>query len=121
MEHPHCATAASAALAVPAERAAIAALAALAAVVLLGRAAAVVLVLRAPAALAAVVAPAGPAGMRVVSPMARLVVMLARVAVVAWVELRAHRARTPHRWSVALAAAAATRARRVPARRVSAA
>jgi hypothetical protein len=47
--------------------------------------------------------------------------MQALAVVVAWVEPLAHRARTPHRWSVALAGPAATRARRVRVRRVSAA
>jgi hypothetical protein len=52
------------------------------------------LVLRAPAALAASVAWVVPDGMRAVSAMAPLVVMRAPVALVAWAELRARRART---------------------------
>ena len=95
--------AASAALAVPAEREPIAAPVALAAAVVLGRAARVVLVLQVSAARAAVVAPAALASMRAASPMAPLVVMRARVAVVARVEPLARRARTPHRLSVVLA------------------
>jgi hypothetical protein len=80
---------------VPAEREPIAAPVAPAAVVVLGRAALVVLVLRAPAALVAVAALAAPGSMQVVSLMGPLVVMPDKVAVVAWVELRARRAQTP--------------------------
>ena len=112
--------AASVALAVPAEREPIAALVALAAVAVLGRAAVVVLVWQAPAARAAVAARAGPAGMRVVSPMARLVGMLARVAVVAWAELLAHQASMQRLWSAVLAGPAVTPVSLVMARRASA-
>ena len=83
------------ALAAPVEREPIAALAALAAVVVRGRAVVVVWAWRALAALVAVAARAVPASMRAFSPMARLVVMPDKVAVVALVELRARRARTP--------------------------
>jgi len=86
-----------------AERAVIAASAARAAPERLDRAAPVALVLRAAAALAASVAWAEPDGMRVVSAMAPLVGMRAPVALVAWAELRARRARTPRRWSAVLA------------------
>ena len=79
------------ALAALAEREPIAVLVALAAVVVLGRAALVVLVLRAPAARAAVAARAGPGSMQVVSPMAPLVVMPDKVALVAWAVLQVHR------------------------------
>ena len=85
-----------------------------------GRAAAVVLVLRVQAALAAVVASAARGSMRVVSAMAPLVVMRDKVAPVASAELRARRVRMLQRWSVALAARAATRAQRAKARRASA-
>ena len=96
------------ALAALAERAAIAALVAPAVVALPDRAALVVLVLRALAARAALAVSAALAGMRVVSQTARLVAMPDKVAVVAWVELRARRAQTRHRWSVVLAASAVT-------------
>jgi hypothetical protein len=95
MEHPSHATAASAALAALAERELIAVLVALAAVAVLGRASLVVWAWRAPAALVATAARAGPGSMQVVSPMGPLVVMPDKVAVVAWVELRARRAQTP--------------------------
>ena len=107
--------AASVALAALAEREPIAALEALAAVVVLGRAPVVVWVLQVSAARAAVAARAALAGMRAVSPMARLVVMPDKVALVAWAEPLARRARTPHRWLVALAGRVATRARLAPA------
>ena len=58
--------------------------------------------------------------MRVVSPMARLVVMLGLVALVAWVEPLARLARTRHRWLAVLAGRVATRARLAPALRASA-
>jgi len=119
-QSPH-ATAALAAPVVLAERAEIAVPAAPVAVALLDRAAPVVLVLRAPAALAASGAWVEPDGMRVVSAMAPLVAMRALVALVAWAELRARRARTPRRWSAALAGAAVTPVLRALARRVSAA
>jgi hypothetical protein len=86
-----------AALAAPvvlAERAEIAVPVARAAVVAPGPALAVVLALRAPAALAASGVWVEPDGMRRVSAMARLVVMRALAAPVAWAELRARRART---------------------------
>ena len=67
---------------------------ALAAAVVLGRAARVVLVLQASAAPVAVVARAAPGSMQVVSLMAPLVVMPAKVAPVVWAELQAHRAPT---------------------------
>jgi len=121
MEHPSHARAALAALAALAEREPIAAPVAPAAVALPGRAAVVVLVLRAPAARAAVVARAAPAGMRAVSPTAQLVVMRAPVALVAWAELQAHRARTLRPWSAGLAASVATPVSLVLARRVWAA
>jgi hypothetical protein len=108
MEPCSHARAALAVLAVLAEREPIAAPAALVAVALPDRAAPVVLVLRAPAARAAVAALAAPGSMQVVSLMAQLVVMRAPVALVAWAELLARRARTPHRWSAALAASAVT-------------
>ena len=104
-----------------AERAEIAASAARAAPERLDRAAPVVLVLRAPAALAAVVALAAMGSMRAALATAPLVVMRPPVALVAWAELRARRARTPRRWSAALAGAAVTPVRRALARRVSAA
>jgi hypothetical protein len=115
------AVAALVAPAVLAERAVIAAPVAPAAVVVPGRAAAVVWAWRPSAALVAVAARAGPASMRAFSPMAPLVVTRALVALVAWAELRAHRAPTRHRWLVALAASAATPERLVLARRVLAA
>jgi hypothetical protein len=68
--------------------------------------------------LAAVVARAALASMRAVSPTARLVVMPARVALVAWAELLARLARTPRRWSAGLAGPAATPGLLVLARRV---
>ena len=108
MEHPSRATAARVALAEPAEREPIAVLVALAAVVVLGQAAVVVLVLRALAARAALAVSAALAGMRVVSLTARLVVMPDKVALVVWAGPLARRARTPHRWSAARAASAAT-------------
>jgi hypothetical protein len=92
-QSPH-ATARQAELAARAERVAIAVPVAQAALERLDRVAPVALVLRAPAALAASVAWVEPDGMRVVSPMAPLVVMRAPVALVAWAELRARRART---------------------------
>jgi len=110
-----------AALAVLAEREPIAAPAALVAVVVQGRAAVVVLVLRAPAARAAVAARAAPGSMQVVSLMGPLVVMPARVALVAWAELQARRARTLRHWSVATAASVATPELLVLALRVRAA
>ena len=88
MEHPFHETAASAALAEPAEREPIAALAAPEAVALPDRAALVVLVLQASAARAA------PGSMQVVSRMVLPVVMPDKVAPVAWAEPRAHRAPT---------------------------
>ena len=121
MEHPSHARAALAALVVPAEREPIAALVALVAVALPDRAAPVVLVLRAPAARAAVAARAAPGSMQVVSLMGPLVVMPARVAMVAWAELQARRARTLRPWSVATAASAVTPELLVLALRVGAA
>ena len=92
-QSPH-ATARQAELAERVERVAIAALAAPVALGQPGLAPVVDLVLRAPAALAASVAWVVPDGMRAVSAMAPLVVMRAPVALVAWAELRARRART---------------------------
>ena len=121
MEQSPRATAALAALAAPVERAAIAALAALAAVALPGLAAAVVLAWQALAALVAVAAQAAPAGMRVVSAMARLVGMPEQVALVASAELRARRARTPQRYLAVPAVLVATLEWQVRALLVSAA
>jgi len=116
-QSPH-ATAALAAPVVLAERAVIAARAAPVALGQPGRVALVALVLRAPEAQVASGARVEPDGMRVVSPMARLVVMRAPVALVAWAELRARLAPTLRPWSAALAARAGTRARRARARQV---
>jgi DNA-binding LytR/AlgR family response regulator len=95
MEHTSHVTAASVVLAALAGREPIAERAVLAAVVVLDRAAAVVWAWQPPAALVALAARAARAGMRVVSPMAQMVVVPARVAVVAWGEPLARRARTP--------------------------
>ena len=92
MEHPSRVTAASVALAEPAERAAIAVLEALAAVVVLDRAAVVVWAWQPPAALVALAARAALAGMRAVSPTAQAVVMPALVALVARADLQVRRA-----------------------------
>jgi hypothetical protein len=110
-----------AALAAPAalvERAAIVALVARAAVGQAGLAALVVWVSRASAVLAASGAWVAPDGMRVVSPMARLVVMRALAAPVASAELRARLAPTLRPCSVAPAEPAGMRARRARVLRV---
>jgi hypothetical protein len=94
MEHPRRGTLRLVAAADPAERAVIAALAASAAVVVPVPVSAAALVRRVVAALAAVAARAAPGSMRAVSAMARLVAMPDKVALVAWAELRVHRAPT---------------------------
>jgi hypothetical protein len=120
MGQPSHVTAASVALAALAGRELIAAPVALVAVAVLGRAALVVLVWQVPAALAALAARAALASMRAASPMALLVVMPARVAMVAWVEPQAHRAPTRRLWSAVLAALVVTPELLVMALQVSA-